>query len=57
MFCLYLLYQRTISNEKLKLPVVTVKQYSWSDAEQHVTVYLKIPGVHLVDESCIQVSC
>jgi hypothetical protein len=46
--------QKTISNEKL--PVVTVKEYSWSDADQHVTVYLKIPGVHLVDESRIRVS-
>ena len=38
-----------------KLPVVTVKSYSWSDGEQYVTVYLKIPGVHLIDDSFIEV--
>ncbi len=40
---------------KEELPVVSVDKYSWSDSEQHVTVYLKIPGVHRVPSSCIRV--
>ena len=35
--------------------MVSVDKYSWSDSEQHVTVFLKIPGVHLVEASCIRV--
>ena len=36
-------------------PPVTVTRYSWSDAEDHATVYVTIPGVHLARPEDVRV--